>query len=51
LALSVRIVGIGRPALGADPDWLLTCWVRDAFDGSLIAPLLGLIFLPLTTVL
>jgi hypothetical protein len=45
------LLASGAPHLALILMWLLTCWVRDAFDGSLIAPLLGLIFLPLTTVL
>jgi hypothetical protein len=31
--------------------WLFTPWVGRAFEGSVLLPLLGLVFLPLTTVI
>jgi hypothetical protein len=39
------------PRIGLLLVWAFTDWVELAFDGSWVWPLLGLIFLPLTTLL
>ena len=43
------LLAAGAPRLALILMWLFTNWVGRAFDGFII-PLLGLIFLPLTTV-
>ena len=45
------LLAAGAPRLALVLMWLLTPWVGRAFDGSLVVPLLGLLFLPLTTVI
>ena len=45
------LLAAGAPRLALILMWLFTPWVGRAFEGSLILPLLGLIFLPLTTVI
>jgi hypothetical protein len=45
------LLAAGAPRLALVLMWLLTPWVGRAFNGSLIVPVLGFIFLPLTTVI
>jgi hypothetical protein len=45
------LLASGAPRLALILMWIFTGWVGRAFDGSFILPLLGLIFLPLTTVI
>jgi hypothetical protein len=45
------LLAAGAPRLALILMWILTPWVGRAFEGSFIVPLLGLIFLPLTTVI
>ena len=44
------LLAAGAPRLALVLMWLLTPWVGRAFSGSFIVPVLGFIFLPLTTV-
>jgi hypothetical protein len=44
LALAVTF-----PRLGLIIIWAFTSWVEDAFNGSWVWPLLGLVFLPFAT--
>lgn len=50
-ACLLALLAAGAPRLALVLMWLFTPWVGRAFDGSAIVPLLGLIFLPLTTVI
>ncbi len=43
------LLAAGAPRLALVLMWLITDWVQRAFDGNVLVPLLGLIFLPLTT--
>jgi hypothetical protein len=45
------LLAAGAPRLALILMWLLTPWVTRAFRGQFIVPLLGFIFLPLTTVI
>jgi hypothetical protein len=45
------LLASGAPRLALILMWILTPWVGRAFEGSFIVPLLGLLFLPLTTVI
>jgi hypothetical protein len=45
------LLASGAPRLALILMWILTPWVGRAFEGSFIVPLLGLIILPLTTVI
>ncbi|MGD8736523.1 MAG: hypothetical protein PVJ85_07180 [Anaerolineae bacterium] len=45
------LLAAGAPRLALILMWLLTPWVSQAFNGSFLVPILGLIFLPLTTVI
>ena len=45
------LLAAGAPRLALILMWIFTNWVGRAFDNQIIVPLLGLIFLPLTTVI
>lgn len=45
------LLASGAPRLGLIIMWVFTPWVNRTFGGRFIIPLLGLIFLPLTTVM
>ena len=45
------LLAAGAPRVALVLMWLFTPWVNRAFGPSILLPLLGLIFLPLTTVM
>jgi hypothetical protein len=45
------LLAAGAPRLTLILIWLFTNWIGRAFEGSVIVPVLGFIFLPLTTVI